>query len=155
MDVKGLLDILNETTEVFRKGGVVVEEEKPGLRVTHVYGYRHADEAVGMEMVDCHFVVVGVDKVQAETHAASLLRILDDYPRPERLAGGPSYIEIGGELGDQEAAFRLFALGKVLGLWGLITPELLHFTGPEADEMAGRGFVMITGYQPGGSVTVE
>ena len=147
MDLDGLYAILKETTEVFRKGEAVVEEDKPGLRVTHVYGYRHADEAVGLEMVDCHFILVGVDKVQAETHATSLLRILDDYPRPERLAGGPSYIEVGAEIGDQEAAFRLFALGKVLGLWGLITPELLRFTGPEADDMAGRGFVMITGYQ--------
>lgn len=102
----------------------------------------------GLEMVDVEFMVVGVDKAKAETRRAELRAILDAWPQPERLAGGPSYIEVGGVIGDQGAAFLLFALGKVLGLWGLITPASMGITGPDAREMAGAGFVMITGYRP-------
>ena len=76
-----------------------------------------------------------------------LIAILKTYPQPERLAGGPSYIEVGGEIGDQGAAFQLFALGKVLGLWDIITPEKLGITGPEANQMAGMGFVMMSGFK--------
>ncbi len=44
-------------------------------------------------------------------------------------------------------ALRLFALGKVLGFWNIITPETLGFKGEAADEFAGKGFVMMGGYK--------
>ena len=114
----------------------------------HIYAMPHEAQAKdGIEKVDCHFIVVGVDKSKAEERKNELIAILKTYPQPERLAGGPSYIEVGGEIGDQGAAFQLFALGKVLGLWDIITPEKLGFTGPEADQMAGRGFVMMSGFR--------
>ena len=75
------------------------------------------------------------------------MEILRGYPEPERLAGGPSYIEIGGVLGDQQEAFLLFALGKVLGLWSVITPATLGFEGPEADQLAGAGMVNMSGFK--------
>src|SRR6202012_2479706 len=87
-------------------------------------------------------------KARAESHRAELVELLNNYPQAERIAQGPSYIEVGAEIGDQGAAFQLFAMGKVLGLWDVITPEKMGFTGPEADSMAGNGFVMMTGYRP-------
>jgi len=164
MDLDRLHQILRETTVQLRKGEEIegdpelvdaVKNFKEGDDVSklpggsvHVYAMPHESQAKsGIEKVDCHFITVGVDKVKAEAHRAELVAILKTYPQPERLAGGPSYIEVGGEIGDQGAAFQLFALGKVLGLWDIVTPEKLGFTGPEANQMAGRGLVMISGFQ--------
>lgn len=147
-DYKSLYEILDETTMEFRKGEEVVQRETSGVKVTEVFAMPHLSEAVSeLEQVDVHFIMVGVDKKKAEEQKEKLLRVLKTYPQQDRLAGGPSYIEVGGVVDSQSAALRLFALGEVLGLWRDITPEKLGVTGPEADELAGRGFVMMTGFQ--------
>lgn len=160
MNLSRLYEILGETTTQLRKGDVfegtpeLVEQAKAGKKiegggVLEVYAMPHENEArPEIEKVDVEFLTIAVDKEKAEARKAELLAILGEYPAPERLAAGPSYIEVGGEIGDQGAAFQLFALGKVLGLWGIVTPKTFGFTGLEAREMAGRGMVMITGYQP-------
>lgn len=149
-DLKKLYDILTETTAQLRKGEVVEEHtEKSGLHVKEINFMPHKDEApAGLERVDVEFIEISVDKTKAEKRRAELIDILDHYPAPDRLAGGPSYIEVGAEIGDQGAAFQLFALGKVLGLWDVITPATMGFKGAEARSLAGSGFVMITGYKP-------
>lgn len=161
MNTNRLFAILAETTVELRKGpvfqgtpGLVAQAERGDEKLTgggvlEIYMMPHADEApAGIEKVDVEFEVIGVDKAIAEKHRSELTAILNEYPAPDRLAGGPSYIEVGGVLGSQSAAFQLFALGKVLGLWILITPASMGFTGAEARELAGSGFVMITGYRP-------
>lgn len=149
MDTKRFYEILGETTIQLRKGDAVEKREQPGLQVTEIYMMPHESEAVPeLEKVDLEFLIIGVDKTKAEERRAELISILDTYPNPERLAGGPSYIEVGGEIGDQGAAFQLFALGKVLGLWDVITPKSLGVEGDAARKMAGSGFIMITGYRP-------
>lgn len=145
MDTTKLYEILSETAVQLRKGDIVETEEKGGLEVKHVYAMPHEDEADRLEKVDMHFIVV--DKEKAEARRAELLDILRDYPEPDRLAAGPSYLEIGGVIGDQGAAFMLFALGKVLGLWDVISPASLGIDGALAQQMAGTGYIMITGYQ--------
>lgn len=100
------------------------------------------------EKVDLHFVTIAVDKDEAEQQREGLLRILDNWPEPDMLAGGPSYIAVGAVIGDQGRAFELFALGKVLGIWDVVTPEKLGLTGDLARQAAGSGFVMCTGYRP-------
>jgi len=159
MNVKKLYEILRETTVQLRKGEVyegtpeLVEQAKRGDElkgggVLEVYAMPHvADANPDIEKVDLEFLVIGVNKAIAETRKAELIEILKDYPQPERLAGGPSYIEVGAEIGDQGAAFQLFALGKVLGLWDVITPATMGFAGAEARQMAGSGFVMMTGFK--------
>ncbi|MDP3947349.1 MAG: hypothetical protein Q8Q41_01505 [bacterium] len=164
MDFDRLYQILGETTVQLRKGKEIegdtqlveaLKNFKEGDNVdnlpggsAHIYAMPHESQAKsGVEKVDLHFLVVGVDKVKAEECKGELVAILKTYPQPERLASGPSYIEVGGEIGDQGAAFQLFALGKVLGLWDVITPEKLGFTGSEADNMAGMGFVMMSGFR--------
>jgi hypothetical protein len=92
-------------------------------------------------------MIVCVDQKKAQENKQNLIDILNTYPDPERLKGGPSYIEVGGVIGDQGTAFALFALGKVLGLWNVITPKTLGITGEQAREMAGMGFIMISGYE--------
>jgi len=155
-------EILRETTGQFRKGNIfegspelVAQAEAgigdEGLRgggVLEVYAMPHESEADGLEKVDMHFVTVAVNKAKAEARRAELIGLLNAYPAPDRLAGGPSYIEVGGELGDQGAAFELFALGKVLGFWDVITPETFGAIGDQARQLAGSGFIMCTGYTP-------
>jgi hypothetical protein len=109
----------------------------------------HKSEApADLQLVNLHFITVGVDRTKAKDRREELIQLLNEYPQPERLAGGPSYIEVGGVLGDQGTALRLFALGKVLGLWEVITPGKLGIEGPEGDQLAGMGLVMISGYKP-------
>ena len=164
MNLDRLYQILRGTTVQLRKGEEIEGDPQlvtaiknlkegddidklPGGSV-HIYAIPHESQVKsGIEKVDLHFIVVGVDKAGAEQIKDELIAILKTYPQPERLAGGPSYIEVGGEIGDQGAAFQLFALGKVLGLWDIITPEKFGITGPEADQLAGGGFVMITGFR--------
>lgn len=88
------------------------------------------------------FWVAGKDDPKKD----DLLRLLEaHYPSMERLRGGPSYIEIGGEIGDQGLALQLIGLGEIVGLWKAITPALMGLSGKDADEMAGSGFIMAGG----------
>lgn len=151
MNLNRLYEILSDTTAQLRKGEVVTTDRSGPVEVTTIDAMPHESEApTTIEKVDMEFLVIGVDKAKAEQHRAELVEILKTYPQPDRLAAGPSYIEVGAEVGDQGAAFQLFALGKVLGLWGVITPASMGFTGAEARRMAGSGFVMITGFNPEG-----
>jgi hypothetical protein len=150
MDLKSLYDILNDTTVQLRNGPEVEERAAPGggVHVTEIFAMPHERDAKpNIEKVNLEFLVIGVDRDAAERRKAELIGILNSYPQPDRLAGGPSYIEVGAEIGDQGAAFQLFALGKVLGVWDVITPAKMGFTGDEAKQMAGSGFIMITGYR--------
>lgn len=161
-----LYEILNDTTIQLRKGEAIHgtpelvdaihrgDEELPGGVVTLDIMPKESDARVDLGRVDLHFLTIGVDKQKAEQHKEELIRLLNDYPKPERLAGGPSYIEVGAEIGDQGAAFQLFALGKILGLWDVITPDSMGMDGDLADQMAGSGFIMITGYSPNRSATI-
>lgn len=160
MNIERLYQILANTTVHLRKGEMVegtpalVEQINSGAEklegggTVEIYAMPSAKDAPPkLELIDLEFIVVGVDKEKAEEHQAELINILKSYPEPKRLADGPSYIEVGGVLGDQGAAFQLFALGKVLGLWDVITPARLGFAGAEARQMAGVGFVMMSGYK--------
>ena len=147
MNLERLYKILADTTMQLRKGAEIEQHQAGPIAVTEVFAMPHESEAVGIEKVDVHFMVIGVDKAKAEAHRSELIEVLHGYPEPERLAGGPSYIEVGAVIGDQGAAFQLFALGKVLGLWSIIMPETLGITGEQAHKMAGSGFVMMSGYK--------
>lgn len=162
-DTTALYEILRKTTGQLRKGEVFEGSQRmvewatagdpeapaPG-GVLEVYAMPKDNDPAfdGLEKVDMHFVTVAVNKAAAEQERAALVALLNAWPDPERLAGGPSYIEVGGVIGDQGAAFELFALGKVLGIWDVITPETLGATGEQARQMAGSGFIMCTGYRP-------
>lgn len=148
MNLDKLHEILSLTTVQLRKGAEITERDTTsGLHVTEVYAMPHESEVSSVEKVDLEFLVVGVNKAAAELHKAELIELLKDYPDPEQLAGGPSYIAVGAEIGDQGAAFCLFALGKMLGLWDVITPATMGFSGQQAKDMAGAGYIMITGFR--------
>jgi hypothetical protein len=152
-DVQRLNKIIMEVAKQFRKGEAVTTEEKPGLTVAHIYMMPHTDDAPpALEMVDVWFINVGVDKAAAEKHRDELVEILSQWP-DQPLKGGLSYISIGGTLGSQDLALMLLAIGKVLGFWGIVSPRIIDMEpgDPKADDLAGRGFVMASGYTPEGA----
>lgn len=113
-------------------------------------------DAEGDAIHDVHFMRIATD--EATTDPAPLVSLLErclteragefgQFDR-DRLSGGPSYIELGGWVGDQGVAFQLMACGEAAGLWGIITPKKLGITGPEGDQLAGNGMVMVDGYRP-------
>ncbi len=54
------------------------------------------------------------------------------------------YMELGGWIGDQGLALMLMGLGKVLGLWQLLTPKMLPGISPElVQQLAGSGMITI------------
>lgn len=137
MNTQQLHEILRATTSQFRKGEVI--EGTPTLVAAikadvalddlpsgsaHIYEILHASEAAdNVEKVDCHFLVIGVDKAKALEHKNKLLALLADWPteswgQPTRpLTEQLNYLEVGAVIGDQDAAFCLFALGQVLDFW--------------------------------------
>ena len=107
------------------------------------------DREAPRHSVDVHFFwVTGVNEPTKDGLAA----VLHEYPEPDRLRSGPSYIELGAVLGSQELALRLIGLGQLVGLWRAVTPEAVGIAGAEAKRLAGNGFVMMTGVNPQGAM---
>jgi hypothetical protein len=141
--------LVEKMTTCYRKGPVeTIRQETPALQVVEFFGYPHTDEATDDTVIDMHFITVGVHPAEpGQTLGEALTEFAAEvamYPDQERLAGGPSYIEVGGALESQEIALRWMALGKALGVWGILTPESLGFRGEDAAELAGAGMVMIS-----------
>jgi hypothetical protein len=87
-------------------GGVVTIDAMPS----------ETDLKPGLEIVDMSMLKIGVHKETALHHRAELIELLKGMSEEEKaiFRQGPSYIHVGGMIGDQGAAFQLFALGKVL-----------------------------------------
>lgn len=159
MNLARLHAILVATTIQFRKGEAVEGNAESGGGVHVISSMPHVSEIAktGFEKVDCHFIIVGVNVAEATKHRDELVSILQLWPTEHKgeplrnLEQGPGYKEVGAVLNDERAAFSLFALGKVLGFWRIITPESLNASGPAARDMALAGMIMINGFNPGGS----
>ena len=145
MDLEFLYRILKETTVPLRKGEIQTERIVGNVKVIEYYGMPHVNERQNLEKVDMHYIVVGVDKEKADLYRREFIRVIKTYPDLNRFREGLSYIEIGGIVDSQEAALQLMALGKVLGLWNIMTPEKMGAPTDMRDELAGRGFILITG----------
>ncbi len=152
MDAQKLYDIVKDSTRVFRKGESVEERQVGNVDVVELFGYDHTSEAPSgdnFDKVDMIFVDVVVDRARAEQYRGALAEQMRAYPQPERLAGGPSYIELAPNMGmEQEGALRVMALGKTLGIWDVMSAKTLGMDDATARQMAGQGFLMISGYKP-------
>lgn len=144
-----IIDIIHECTRPYRKGEVITQENGEVASVTHVYGYPPVEDLLsGWEPVDMVFFVVGVWPSVAAVRRPRLVELLNDpkvWPNPERWALGPSFINIGGIIGDQELALRLMALGKVCGMWELVTPATMKAPEDMWNEVAAAGYIMTVG----------
>lgn len=148
MNMDRLYEILRDCTIQLRTGEPVTTEQRPGLTVTTLNFNPHESEArPDLERVDLLLLTVGVDKALAEERKTELVSLLREWPDPDMLKRGPSYIHIGGVIGDQGTAFQLMAIGKVLGLWDIITAETMGADREQAVQAAGSGWVMISGFR--------
>ena len=152
--------VLQACTTMYRKGEVIAVQDRFGIKRVDVYAMPHVQEAPPDEMrVDVHFCVVGVNMRRARQHAGGFTALLAAYPTEawgyptQSLQDGPSYISVGAVVGSQDNALRMFAMGEALGMWKVLTPEVLGITGEEADVFAGRGLVMMSGWRLGQSVS--
>lgn len=161
-----IYNIIQETCQQFRNGSDVIINGEPATPeqreilandpsefgnitggVVEIFDMPSAEFAPkNLELVDLVLLTIGVNKEKAEAKKDDLIAWLKEYPSPERLASGPSYIELGGEIGDQGTALCLIALGSVLGLWQVITPKVFGLEGEKAKELAGLGMVMMSGF---------
>jgi hypothetical protein len=99
--------------------------------------------------IDMVFFIVAVAKALANSYRDDLIALLDEYPEPDRLIMGPSYLEVGATIGDANAALRLFALGKVLDMWEILTPgSAMGMEGEAERAIASSGFILMTGWPP-------
>jgi len=57
--------------------------------------------------------------------------------------GEHSYIQVGGWIGSQQVALLLMGLGQLLGLWEILTPNILSIPDELKQQMAGAGMVSI------------
>ncbi|MBU0534911.1 hypothetical protein KKC62_01960 [Patescibacteria group bacterium] len=96
-------------------------------------------------VVQIHNLKVAVNTPKAQANKDSLKQLLAGYEGPHALSEGPSYIEVGAVIGSQRTAFILFAVGKALGFWDVITPATLGITGKDANDLAGSGMIMLSG----------
>jgi hypothetical protein len=144
-----LIEQIEAFTILARKGPAVIERDAGTMRITEILDMPHVDRATPEAIqVDVHFAVVLVDP-QASKFREKVIAAIEASPLDlERLRGGPSYIELGAALGDQGLALRLLGLGQVIDLWRVITPATFGLEGPEADNAAGMGYVMASGYHP-------
>lgn len=108
----------------------------------------------GIQVVDVHFFKTAIDLERAQSHRDELAELLADWPAVswghpvQRLEEGPNFMMVGAVVDSQQRALLLFALGAVLGFWQVITPGSIGIIGGAAEEMAGKGMVMIDGYRP-------
>lgn len=151
---------IHQTTRIYRPGPEIEETPTGWGGIVEIWvGTPHESEAVTdpdlFPSIDVHFFRVSVSRADAEALSGTFYDVMEDWPvdptySPEnRLAGGPSYIELGAQIGTfmgQQDAMRLMALGEVLGAWKVITPGRLGLTGTDADRAAGGGYIMVTPY---------
>jgi hypothetical protein len=144
-----LQDYVARSTCVYRKGDVVKTEGA----VTTIDAFPALPEGLDTA-VDCHFVHVSFTEALAElSHREFYDLILSAKEGVFQLmnlsdwAKGPSYIAIGAWIGDQTVALQFMACVHAHGLGNIITPGRLGISGAMADQMAGSGYVMLTGLQ--------
>ena len=163
-----IYEIIRDTCQEYRNGADVIINGEPATQeqkellwnnpnefgnvtggVVEIFDMLSTEVAPkNLVLVDLVFISVGVNKEKAEAKKNDLIEWLKNYPEPERLAEGPSYIELGATIGDQQTALCLIALGDVLGLWKAITPMTLGIVGDQAKELAGKGLIMLSGFSP-------
>jgi hypothetical protein len=150
MNLDHLHAIIDTCTWPLGKMSDVVEHDEDVLHGPEIV----ADQGINvgrddLEKVDMWFLAVGVDKAKAKAHKVELIELLKTYPEPVVISNGLfSYITVGAVISDRGIVLRLFALGKVLGLWDVVTPATLGLSGELAQDAARRGFVMCTGFKP-------
>lgn len=148
MDKKRLMEVLKDSTCLISKGKQT-QQRLPKIPLL-LWGLMSFPSDPGVEMldqVDCQFIIIGVNPVQAERHRAEFIEFLESYPEPIKLSDGPTYKHLASVVGDDMTALRIFGLGQTLGVWDVVLPGQLGVDPDLADEAADLGLIVTTGYQ--------
>ncbi|MDA2921889.1 hypothetical protein MYX07_01340, partial [Patescibacteria group bacterium AH-259-L07] len=163
MELKRLYEILSEITETARPGEDAGNKKRSSLekqkdlmlkahglkKVRGKFIQRPAKPDVfeveeGVIRVDCHYHIIDVDKAKAEKYYDKIITAIRTHIPQEDFDPDLDYKVAGKKIGGTSPAFRLFAVGHVLGLWRIVTPKTLGITNPqEADQMADAGLIMV------------
>lgn len=145
-----LAAVVRQQTVGYRKGEIVTTTEvSDDLTVVVVDAFPATPDRG--RLVDVHFLNVGFTEAAADRQAfvdAFEAAIAGDGQGEyvalnlKAFQSGPSYIAIGGWIGDQSLALHLMALVEFHGLGKVITPATLGVEGDAADALAGNGYVM-------------
>jgi len=88
------------------------------------------------------FVTSAINDPDAETLRTLINEHKGDANQVDLFDGKEhGYMELGGWIGDQGLAMQLMGLGKLVGLWDLLTPETMGMPKAFHMEMAGQGLV--------------
>jgi hypothetical protein len=139
---------------------VVSQREVNGVAVTEVMGFPEAPD----DTEPGTFTETPPDRVRADVHFVEIAPS-PEFPDREELitavrdalgegefgvsmsaddlAGGPSFIALGGWLGSQDLALMFIGAVELAGIAPAITPKALGITGDGANELAGNGLVML------------
>lgn len=132
---------------VRRPGQPMVETRDLGdVVVTEVTAFPEAEP--DRAIADVHFVGVAArDLPDRDTLVGTVVSACGEGEfqamQPKDLAGGPSYVVLGGWLGSQDLALMLIGAVELAGVADAITPGRLGIKGPEGDNLAGLGMVML------------
>lgn len=158
--IEALAAVVREQTAVYRKGEVVTESDVPAdlhlgsrMHVVSIDAFPSTPERG--RLIDMHFVNVGFTEAAADRDGFldALRKALADHGEfsdldAATLAGGPSYIQLGGWLGDQTLALQFMALCEFHEIGKVLTPATLRLDGPMADKAAGLGWVFVQATVP-------
>ena len=140
-----LFDFFASTVVPLRKG-LEVAAISGGIPVVDSYQMYSVDEYANndeYEVIDVHFICVGINKEVADQYSERFDRMIHGDPFSELISNGTTYIELGQILGSETAALYLMALAKYYGVCDLILPKDLGLYDDEADIAASEGSVVI------------
>lgn len=148
MDIDALYSIMSTCVCTFRKGDPVVRFEENGVATVIYTDMPHISDAPDFrptKLIDVYFFWVAIDEEKATPFKSAFYHAVKSAAG--MLQRGPSYIAIGGEMGDQTAGLCAMALGQYFGFWRVVTPSMLGLEGKRAEHAAGLGYVMISGFK--------
>lgn len=134
MDLKRLFEILEQTTTPLRDG-------------VSIPGEWFGDD---LEIVDCHYLRIAVNKSRAELHRGEFLSLLKEWPSEARgfpvavpVPFTPDYLYMMKTAKDHDAVLLIMALGKGLDLWEVRIPKNYGYEGPATEREACQRFIFI------------
>lgn len=140
-----LFEFFSKAVIPLRKG-LEVQALSGGLPVVDGHQMASAGEYVNndsYELVDVHFIYVGIRKDAADPYKERFCAFLSKPPMAPLLKEGVTYIVLGNLLGSETAALYLMALAQYYGVGKCVLPRHLGLHGDEADIAASEGSVVL------------
>jgi len=134
-DVKAPVVEVTVTVDALVRGSIADKDEEGSTVVKITDGISVIVKAAADKDLFVRFVKEWADGEHGEFCQVTL----DD------LAGGVSYIHLGGWLGSQTVAFMFLALGVHHGAWGILSAETLGADRETAAALTGLGFIFNDG----------